>query len=74
MQGWRATDCASWIRDLQANAAKNRKTVLEMANDDQPPLNYYAAYKPVRFTSLCHIFERFASFSICADSRSSRES
>uniref|UniRef100_A0A914WY36 2-hydroxyacyl-CoA lyase n=1 Tax=Plectus sambesii TaxID=2011161 RepID=A0A914WY36_9BILA len=48
MRGWRATDCASWIRDLQANATKNRQAVQALANDDQLPLNYYAAYKPIQ--------------------------
>jgi hypothetical protein len=36
-----------WIRDLSANANKNRDIVEKFATDHTEPLNYYAAYSPV---------------------------
>ncbi|VDN19439.1 unnamed protein product [Cylicostephanus goldi] len=45
---WRYPQKEKWMTDLLANADKNRAVVEQMANDHSTPLNYYAAYTPIR--------------------------
>ncbi|KAK6011606.1 thiamine pyrophosphate enzyme, TPP binding domain protein, partial [Ostertagia ostertagi] len=48
LEDWRFPEKSKWMIDLLANAQKNRDIVERMAADHSPPLNYYAAYTPIR--------------------------
>ncbi|CAJ0957642.1 unnamed protein product, partial [Mesorhabditis belari] len=45
---WKFCPNSDWWKALKANSEKNRKIVEGMANDHTTPLNYYAAYHPIR--------------------------
>ncbi|KJH45319.1 thiamine pyrophosphate enzyme, central domain protein [Dictyocaulus viviparus] len=45
---WKFPDDNKWMIDLRKNAEKNRSVVELMASDHSIPLNYYAAYTPIR--------------------------
>lgn len=45
--GWKWDASNEWSKNLQKNSDKNKSEVDDMANDNKPPLNYYAAYQPV---------------------------
>lgn len=47
LDDWKYDSNSNWLKQLQENAEKNRKTVEAMAEDHSLPLNYYAAYTPV---------------------------
>nr|CDJ96322.1 Thiamine pyrophosphate enzyme domain containing protein [Haemonchus contortus] len=48
LEDWKYSENSKWMTDLLANAQKNRDTVERMAADHSVPLNYYAAYTPIR--------------------------
>ncbi|EYC20616.1 hypothetical protein Y032_0021g315 [Ancylostoma ceylanicum] len=48
LHDWRYSEKEKWMTDLMANANKNRAVVEKMATDHSTPLNYYAAYSPIR--------------------------
>ncbi|VDO05509.1 unnamed protein product [Haemonchus placei] len=48
LDDWKYSENSKWMMDLLANAQKNRDTVERMAADHSVPLNYYAAYTPIR--------------------------
>ncbi|ETN74592.1 thiamine pyrophosphate enzyme, TPP binding domain protein [Necator americanus] len=48
MSDWKYSEKEKWMIDLLANANKNRAVVEEMAANYSTPLNYYAAYTPIR--------------------------
>jgi 2-hydroxyacyl-CoA lyase 1 len=48
LKGWHYEKNSEWLQALQQNAKKNRETVENFANNGSLPLNYYAAYKPIR--------------------------
>ncbi|VDM76792.1 unnamed protein product [Strongylus vulgaris] len=48
MDDWRYSEKGKWMTDLLTNANKNRAVVEQMAEDHSTPLNYYAAYTPIR--------------------------
>ncbi|KAH7726625.1 2-hydroxyacyl-CoA lyase 1-like protein [Aphelenchoides avenae] len=45
---WRFDANSNWTQSLQKKCNENRKEVEKMALDSTVPLNYYAAYSPVR--------------------------
>ncbi|VDO75038.1 unnamed protein product [Heligmosomoides polygyrus] len=48
IQDWKFSEKSKWMTDLKANSQKNREIVERMAVDHTVPLNYYAAYIPIR--------------------------
>lgn len=48
LDSWSFDKNSEWLRQIEANRQKNQKLVAEMADDHSLPLNYYAAYKPIR--------------------------
>ncbi|PIO53944.1 hypothetical protein TELCIR_24704 [Teladorsagia circumcincta] len=48
LEDWKFPEKSKWMIDLLANAQKNRDIVERMAAEHSPPLNYYAAYTPIR--------------------------
>ncbi|KAI6228633.1 Thiamine pyrophosphate enzyme domain containing protein [Aphelenchoides fujianensis] len=48
LDGWKFDQSSQWTRDLKEKSRKNQETVAKMADDSSTPLNYYAAYKPIR--------------------------
>ena len=48
LSDWRFDSNSSWLEEINKKRAANEKTVAAMADDDATPLNYYAAYKPIR--------------------------
>ncbi|CAJ0571983.1 unnamed protein product, partial [Mesorhabditis spiculigera] len=45
---WKYAENTEWWTNLTASSAKNKKAVEAMAVDHSTPLNYYAAYHPIR--------------------------
>lgn len=45
---WKFNSSSKWAKLLAENAEKNKKVVSNLANDHSLPLNYYAAYSPIR--------------------------
>ncbi|CAD6192219.1 unnamed protein product [Caenorhabditis auriculariae] len=45
---WNYDESSAWFKQLQENSEKNRQVVEKLANDHSTPLNYYAAYHPIR--------------------------
>ncbi|KHJ79505.1 thiamine pyrophosphate enzyme, central domain protein [Oesophagostomum dentatum] len=48
LHDWRYSEKEKWMTDLLANANKNKTMVEQLAADHSLPLNYYAAYTPIR--------------------------
>ncbi|KAE9413705.1 hypothetical protein Angca_007828 [Angiostrongylus cantonensis] len=48
LEDWRFSEHSNWMTELRENANMNRAVVEEMAADHSIPLNYYAAYTPIR--------------------------
>ncbi|KAI6228367.1 Thiamine pyrophosphate enzyme domain containing protein [Aphelenchoides besseyi] len=48
LDGWHFNTNSEWISQLKEKIGKNQETVTKMADDSTTPLNYYAAYKPIR--------------------------
>ncbi len=46
--GWKLPQNNPWVSYLHKNSEKNKATVEAMVNDRAQPLNYYAAYGPVK--------------------------
>ncbi|CAB3403771.1 unnamed protein product [Caenorhabditis bovis] len=45
---WEYNENSEWFNKLRGNAEKNRNVVEKLAEDHSTPLNYYAAYHPIR--------------------------
>ncbi|PAV91499.1 hypothetical protein WR25_14201 isoform B [Diploscapter pachys] len=48
MKNWHYNVHGDWMKQLMENANKNKQVVEKMASDHKTPLNYYAAYHPIR--------------------------
>lgn len=44
---WAWNKSNEWTKNLSENRDKNVRTVEDMANQSETPLNYFAAYQPV---------------------------
>ncbi|GMR46456.1 hypothetical protein PMAYCL1PPCAC_16651, partial [Pristionchus mayeri] len=44
---WSSTAASEWMKNLRQNMDKNVRTVEDMANQSEAPLNYFAAYQPI---------------------------
>ncbi|ULU06171.1 hypothetical protein L5515_014337 [Caenorhabditis briggsae] len=45
---WTYDESTEWFKKLRENAEKNRNAVEKLVDDHSTPLNYYAAYQPIR--------------------------
>lgn len=48
LDSWSFDKNSDWLRQLKANREKNQHVVQKMIDDTSLPLNYYAAYKPIK--------------------------
>jgi len=48
LDSWSFDKNSEWLKQLEASRQKNQNTVQQMADDSSLPLNYYAAYKPIK--------------------------
>ncbi|CAD5215221.1 unnamed protein product [Bursaphelenchus xylophilus] len=48
LQGWKYNRSSTWFKTLLDKCHKNSETVNKMAAENSTPLNYYAAYEPIR--------------------------
>ncbi|KAH7693615.1 Thiamine pyrophosphate enzyme, partial [Aphelenchoides avenae] len=48
LAGWKFPPSSTWTKALQEKSAKNKAAIEKFAADTSLPLNYYAAYAPIR--------------------------